>query len=123
MVSQPNEAAISVSDLSIVFDTARGEVIAVDRVSFNVTHGEFVCIVGPSGCGKSTVLNAIAGLEMPYKGAVAVDGRPMRGPRPDVGMVFQQPHLFPWKSVRRNIAHGPRMLRKSAKDAGAIAVG
>lgn len=123
MVSQPNEAAISVSDLSIVFDTARGEVIAVDRVSFNVTHGEFVCIVGPSGCGKSTVLNAIAGLEMPYKGAVTVDGRPMRGPRPDVGMVFQQPHLFPWKSVRRNIAHGPRMLRKSAKDAGAIADG
>ncbi len=123
IASQPSEAAISVSDLSIVFDTARGEVIAVDRVSFGVTRGEFVCIVGPSGCGKSTVLNAIAGLEMPYEGAVTVDGRPMRRPRPDVGMVFQQPHLFPWKSVRRNIAHGPRMLGKSAKDARAIADG
>ncbi|WP_407654281.1 ABC transporter ATP-binding protein [Bradyrhizobium prioriisuperbiae] len=121
--SQPDKAAISVKDLSIVFDTARGEVIAVDRVSFSVTHGEFVCIVGPSGCGKSTVLNAIAGLEMPYQGEVTVDGRPMRRPRPDVGMVFQQPHLFPWKSVRKNIAHGPRMLGKSTKDAGAIADG
>lgn len=121
--SQPDQAAISVNDLSIVFDSARGEVIAVDRVSFSVTHGEFVCIVGPSGCGKSTVLNAIAGLEMPYEGEVMVDGQPMRRPRPDVGMVFQQPHLFPWKSVRKNIAHGPRMLGKSTKDARAIADG
>ena len=114
---------ISVADLSIVFDTPQGQVIAVDRVTFSVDQGEFVCIVGPSGCGKSTVLNTIAGLETPYSGAVTVDGKPMQRPRPDVGMVFQQPHLFPWKSVRKNIAHGPRMLGKSAKDAGAIADG
>ncbi len=63
-------------------------------------------------------------LEMPYDGAVTVDGRPMRRPRPDVGMVFQQPHLlFPWKSVRRNHRPRPRMLGKSAKDARAIADG
>ncbi|HEY0911162.1 MAG TPA: ATP-binding cassette domain-containing protein, partial [Bradyrhizobium sp.] len=95
---QAQAPTISVSDLSIVFDTPAGQVIAVDRVIFGVKHGEFVCIVGPSGCGKSTVLNAIAGLEAPYSGEVTVDGRPMRRPRPDVGMVFQQPHLFPWKS-------------------------
>ncbi|MBR1152413.1 ABC transporter ATP-binding protein [Bradyrhizobium sp. JYMT SZCCT0428] len=114
---------ISVADLSIVFDTPQGQVIAVDRVTFSVAHGEFVCIVGPSGCGKSTVLNTIAGLETPYSGAVTVDGRPMQRPRPDVGMVFQQPHLFPWKSVRKNIAHGPRMLGKSRSEARAIADG
>jgi NitT/TauT family transport system ATP-binding protein len=114
---------ISVADLSIVFDTPQGQVIAVDRVTFSVDHGEFVCIVGPSGCGKSTVLNTIAGLETPYSGEVTVDGKPMRRPRPDVGMVFQQPHLFPWKSVRKNIAHGPLMLGKSRSEARAIADG
>ena len=115
------EATISISDLSIVFDTSRGQVIAVDRVTFSVNRGEFVCIVGPSGCGKSTVLNTIAGLELPYSGEVTVDGRPVRRPGPDVGMVFQQPHLFPWKSVRKNVAHGPRMLGKSRGEARAIA--
>ena len=115
------EATIRVSDLSIVFDTPQGQVIAVDRVTFSVNPGEFVCIVGPSGCGKSTVLNTIAGLEVPYSGEVTVNGSLMQRPRPDVGMVFQQPHLFPWKSVRKNIAHGPRMLGKSRGEAHAIA--
>jgi NitT/TauT family transport system ATP-binding protein len=114
-------ATISVSDLSVVFDTPQGQVIAVDRVTFSVNRGEFVCLVGPSGCGKSTVLNTIAGLEMPYSGEVVVDGRPMQRPWPDIGMVFQQPHLFPWKSVRKNIAHGPRMLGKSRSEAYVIA--
>lgn len=118
---QAQSPAISVSDLTIVFDTPAGQVIAVDRVTLSVKHGEFVCIVGPSGCGKSTVLNAVAGLEAPYSGEVTVEGRPMRRPRPDVGMVFQQPHLFPWKSVRKNIAHGPRMLGKPRNEALAIA--
>ncbi|AWO92637.2 ABC transporter ATP-binding protein [Bradyrhizobium diazoefficiens] len=112
---------MQVSSLSIVFDTNRGQTIAVDRVSFDVAPGEFVCIVGPSGCGKSTVLNTIAGLEVPFEGDILVEGSRVYGPRPDVGMVFQQPHLFPWKSVRRNIAHGPRMLGKSRTEANAIA--
>jgi NitT/TauT family transport system ATP-binding protein len=115
------QPAIQVSNLSIVFDTNRGQIIAVDRVSFDVAPGEFVCIVGPSGCGKSTVLNTIAGLEVPFEGDILVEGSRVYSPRPDVGMVFQQPHLFPWKSVRRNIAHGPRMLGKSRTEANAIA--
>jgi NitT/TauT family transport system ATP-binding protein len=116
--SARKQPAIQVSNLSIVFDTKRGQMIAVDRVSFDVAPGEFVCI---SGCGKSTVLNTIAGLEVPFEGDILVEGVPVYSPRPDVGMVFQQPHLFPWKSVRRNIAHGPRMLGKSRKEANAIA--
>jgi len=115
------QPAIQVANLSIVFETNRGQVIAVDRVSFDVAPGEFVCVVGPSGCGKSTVLNTIAGLEVPFEGDILVEGAPVDGPRADVGMVFQQPHLFPWKSVRRNIAHGPRMLGKSRTEAKAIA--
>lgn len=89
------EAIIRVENLSIVFDVPRGEVIAVDRVSLAVMPGEFVSLVGPSGCGKSTLLNAMAGLERPFEGEVIVAGKPMLAPRPDIGMVFQQPHLFP----------------------------
>lgn len=107
---------IDVADLTIIFETAKGQVIAADRVSFQVARGEFICVLGPSGCGKSTVLNAIAGFDAPYEGRVAVGGRQVEGPGPDRGMVFQQPTLFPWKSVRQNIAFGPRMLGKGRKE-------
>jgi NitT/TauT family transport system ATP-binding protein len=117
------DAIIRVNDLSIFFDTPNGEIVAVDRVSFNVAPGEFVSIVGPSGCGKSTVLNTLAGLEAPSEGEVLIAGEPVEAPRPDVGMVFQQPHLFPWKSVRKNIAHGPRAKGKSRAEARRIADG
>jgi NitT/TauT family transport system ATP-binding protein len=117
------DAIIRVDNLSLFFDTPNGEIVAVDRVSFDVAPGEFVSIVGPSGCGKSTILNTLAGLEAPSEGEVLIGGAPVDGPRPDVGMVFQQPHLFPWKSVRKNIAHGPRAKGKSATEARKIADG
>jgi NitT/TauT family transport system ATP-binding protein len=122
----PQELApveIDVVDVTIVFDSPKGQVIAADRVSFQIRRGEFICLLGPSGCGKSTVLNTIAGFETPYAGSVSVAGKPITGPGPDRGMVFQQPHLFPWKSVRSNISHGPRMLGKSTREARAIADG
>jgi NitT/TauT family transport system ATP-binding protein len=117
------EVEIDVADLTIVYETAKGQVVAADRVSFQIKRGEFVCLLGPSGCGKSTVLNAIAGFETPYSGSVSVGGQIVSGPSPDRGMVFQQPHLFPWKSVRSNIAHGPSALGKTGKQAGEIADG
>jgi NitT/TauT family transport system ATP-binding protein len=120
-IEQPVE--IDVDNVTIVFESPKGQVVAVDRASFQVRHGEFVCLLGPSGCGKSTLLNAIAGFELPYEGAVRLVGKIVSGPGPDRGMVFQQPFLFPWKNVRSNIMHGPRMLGKSTKDAGVIADG
>jgi NitT/TauT family transport system ATP-binding protein len=114
---------IDVADVTIVFDSPKGQVIAADRVSFQIRRGEFICLLGPSGCGKSTVLNTIAGFETPYAGSVSVAGNTITGPGPDRGMVFQQPHLFPWKSVRSNISHGPRMLGKSTLEARSIANG
>lgn len=113
------EVEIDVDNLTIVFNAAKGQVIAADRVSFQVKRGEFVCLLGPSGCGKSTVLNAIAGFETPFEGRVTAGGRDVEGPGPDRGMVFQQPNLFPWQSVRQNIAFGPRMLNKSRKEVAA----
>jgi len=112
---------IDVAEVTIAFDTAKGQVVAVDRASFQVRRGEFVCLLGPSGCGKSTLLNTIAGFETPYEGTVKLAGHNIVGPGPDRGMVFQQPFLFPWKTVRSNIMHGPRMLGKSTPEAGVIA--
>jgi NitT/TauT family transport system ATP-binding protein len=81
-----------------------GEVVrAVDDVSLEIEHGEFVCLIGPSGCGKSTLLNLIAGLDRPDAGEVLVDGRPAGPPGPDRAVLFQEPSLFPWMSVVRNV--------------------
>ena len=78
-------------------------------VSLELQHGEFVCLLGASGCGKSTLLNLVAGFEQPDGGRLLCDGRPITGPGPERGMVFQQPTLFPWLTVRQNVDFGPRM--------------
>jgi NitT/TauT family transport system ATP-binding protein len=86
------------------FRGARGDtVVAVTDVSFDVAPGEFVCLLGPSGCGKSTLLNILAGLERPDAGAAVLDGTPIREPGPDRAVLFQDPALFPWMSVLRNV--------------------
>lgn len=121
-VREAGEVEIDVRDVTIAFERDGGELVpAVDRVSFQVRRGEFICLLGPSGCGKSTLLNAVAGFETPYEGEVVVGTKVVTGPGPDRGVVFQQPRLFPWKSVRANVAHGPRMAGKSRADAGVIA--
>jgi NitT/TauT family transport system ATP-binding protein len=89
-----------------VFRSRRGDVVSLDKVSFEVADGEFVCILGPSGCGKSTVLNLIAGLEKPDSGEVRVNGVTVAGPARDRGMIFQEAALFPWLNVQDNVAFG-----------------
>ena len=79
---------------------------AVDGVSFEIYDKEFVAIVGPSGCGKSTILNMIGALVMPSGGSITIDGRPVTGPPPGVGYVFQKDTVFPWRTVRRNVGLG-----------------
>jgi ABC-type nitrate/sulfonate/bicarbonate transport system ATPase subunit len=76
---------------------------AIRDVTFDVAPGEFVCLVGPSGSGKTTVLELLAGLTFPDDGRVLVDGRPVTGPGPDRPMLFQDPALFPWMTVLRNV--------------------
>ncbi len=87
-------------------------VIAVETTDLAVEAGEFLTIVGPSGCGKSTILNMLAGLELPTRGTVTMDDRPIAGPAAERGMVFQDYALFPWKTVFENVEfglrHGPR---------------
>ncbi len=79
------------------------EVVALRDVNVEVHSGEFVCLLGPSGCGKSTLLYALAGLVKPSGGHISIDGREVKGPGPDRMMVFQEPALFPWLSVRQNL--------------------
>lgn len=73
---------------------------------FTVNSGEFVSVIGPSGCGKTTLLNMAAGFTAADEGQVLIDGTPVRGPHPSRGVVFQQYAIFPWLTVRRNIAFG-----------------
>lgn len=100
---------ISIENVSIVFQAGKVRHTAVEETSIEIGSGEFVCILGPSGCGKSTLLNTVAGYVRPTNGAVTVDDEEIQSPGPDRGMVFQQYSLFPWKTIRENVAFGPRI--------------
>jgi NitT/TauT family transport system ATP-binding protein len=94
---------------------------AIDGISFSVEKGEFVSILGPSGCGKTTVLNIIAGFLPPTSGTLLLNGRPINGPGPDRGVVFQSFALFPWRTVLQNVTFGPKMrgVRRSKRESDA----
>ena len=98
---------IIIDDVSVIFERDGVKNTAIDSTSIKIMPGEFVCILGPSGCGKSTLLNAVAGFISPTQGSVSVDGNIVEKPGPDRGMVFQQYSLFPWKTIRENVAFGP----------------
>ncbi|GHC74541.1 ABC transporter ATP-binding protein [Streptomyces flavofungini] len=96
-------SAVRLDGVSVRFRTKRKDVTALSDVSLDVARGEFVAIVGPSGCGKSTLLKLVAGLLAPSAGAAVLGGEPVRGPRRDIGYVFQRAALLDWRSARRNI--------------------
>lgn len=94
---------IEVRQVSAVFANANGGLRALEDISFSVAPQEFLCILGPSGAGKSTLLRILAGLLQPTSGEVLFQGQPLRGPRRQVGIVFQKANLMPWRSVLANI--------------------
>ncbi|MDG6242840.1 MAG: ABC transporter ATP-binding protein [Methanolobus sp.] len=91
--------------------------LALDNVSLEIDDKEFVCFIGPSGCGKTTLLRIMSGLDLPDEGEVYLDGKVIKGPGPDRGMVFQEYSLFPWKTVTDNVIFGPVMRGIKKKDA------
>jgi ABC-type nitrate/sulfonate/bicarbonate transport system ATPase subunit len=80
--------------------------LALDKISLSLAAGELASLVGPSGCGKSTLLRLVAGLDVPDSGELMVGAEPITGPNAERGLVFQDPNLFPWLTVRRNIEAG-----------------
>jgi len=91
------------------------EIEALRAADLAIAAGSFVCLIGASGCGKSTLLRIVGGFETPSTGRVLMAGKPVLGPGPDRGMVFQDYGLFPWLTVRQNVAFGPaaRGLKKA----------
>lgn len=102
-----SEGQISIKGVHKYFRDPQGNtVIALDNVNLDIKPGEFVCLLGPSGCGKSTLLRLIAGLDSPGKGEIFIDAERVTAPHFSRGLVFQDPTLFPWLTIRKNIAVG-----------------
>jgi ABC-type nitrate/sulfonate/bicarbonate transport system ATPase subunit len=100
-------SSVRIVDVSKRFLTPAGETIdALQGVSLTLEAGEMVSLIGPSGCGKSTLLRLVAGLESPEAGSLYVGDKPIAGPSAERGLMFQDPNLFPWLTVRRNIQSG-----------------
>jgi NitT/TauT family transport system ATP-binding protein len=98
--------ALQVKCVSHHFNLDGEELPVVENVSFEVGPGEFVALLGPSGCGKSTILRLVAGLEPPRAGILLERGSPIEGPHPSRVVVFQDPTLYPWRTVWKNVAVG-----------------
>jgi NitT/TauT family transport system ATP-binding protein len=98
---------LEIAGVSKIFQSGAGQIRALSGASLTIEEGEFICLIGASGCGKSTLLRLIGGFEAPSAGSVKMWNAPVAGPGPDRGMVFQDYALFPWLSVRGNIAFGP----------------
>ncbi|BCQ37310.1 MULTISPECIES: ABC transporter ATP-binding protein [Erwinia] len=95
---------IDVQQVSQRFNTAQGDFLALDNVSFSIRKGETLSLIGHSGCGKSTLLNLIAGLTLPSEGGLLCDNREIAGPGPERAVVFQNHSLLPWLTTYDNVA-------------------
>ena len=115
-------AVLAIEGLSRVFPGPRGAapVRALEPTTLAVAANDFITILGPSGCGKSTLLRIVAGLDRPSSGRVLLNGREVRGPGADRGMVFQSYTLFPWLTVAENVAFGLREKGVGAAERGRI---
>jgi NitT/TauT family transport system ATP-binding protein len=111
---------VTFKDVVVRLGNASERRLVLDRISLDVPGGQFVCVLGPSGCGKSTLLNVLAGFVTPTGGRAGVDGDPIAGPGADRGVVFQNPTLFPWKTVLANVSLGPLLAGAGAAEAERI---
>lgn len=101
---------IELAGVSVVFDTPARKVTAVTGIDQAVPQSSFVSIVGPSGCGKSTLLAVVAGLQKSTTGTVSVAGKPVTGPDPKIGVVFQEDSTLPWRTVEENTSFAMEMI-------------
>ncbi|MDR3402728.1 MAG: ABC transporter ATP-binding protein [Chthoniobacter sp.] len=105
---------LTVNNLRKSFGPPGHEHVVFDHLSFDIHRREFITIIGPSGCGKSTFIRIAAGLDDSSGGEILLDGKPVSGPGPDRGMVFQGYTLFPWRTVKQNVMFGLELQGKSS---------
>lgn len=103
----PSSPALSIRNVRKLY----GDLEAIKNVSLDVAQNEFVSLLGPSGCGKSTLLTMVAGLIKQTEGDITINGTPVNGPRPEIGMVFQQPVLLPWRTILDNVLFPIELLK------------
>jgi NitT/TauT family transport system ATP-binding protein len=117
-------AAVAIQDLSMEFVGRGQRLLALQNIDLDIAPGEFFVIVGPSGCGKTTLLRVLQGLTKATRGRILVGGKPVTGPGPDRGFVFQQDALYPWRSVLRNVGFGLELqgIPKAQAHARALAM-
>ena len=113
-------ARLEVRGVSHAFTLEKRSLPVLEEIDFVAEPGEFVALLGPSGCGKSTLLRLVAGLEPPSQGTLLVDGAPITGTDPSRTIMFQDPTLFPWRTVRGNAQLGPEARGTLAQDAPRI---
>jgi sulfonate transport system ATP-binding protein len=116
----PQSGNVALEDIVVRLGSPASPRLILDRISLDIPAGQFVCVLGPSGCGKSTLLNALAGFVVPASGRVSVDGDVVTAPGADRGVVFQDPTLFPWKTVIENVSLGPLLAGRGAAEAERI---
>lgn len=109
-------AKLRIEHVGMVFERDGKSVAAIDDVHFEVSDGEFICLVGPSGCGKSTLLNLMGGFLSPTTGSIIIDGKAVDGPDPRRILVFQERGVFPWLTVEGNIGFGLSELSRSDRE-------
>ena len=111
-----NQIKIKIEGIKKIFE-GENQVVALDGVNMNINENEFAVVLGPSGCGKSTLLYLLAGFEVPNGGKILLDGKKIKKPGPDRGIVFQDFALYPWKTALKNIAFGLELSGIPKKEA------
>ncbi|ACA14967.1 ABC transporter related [Methylobacterium sp. 4-46] len=115
-MADPTLPILDIRGVSKSFTTQGRRVDALRGANLTVRRGEFICLLGASGCGKSTLLRIVAGFEAASEGEALMWGKPIAGPDPSRGMVFQDYGLFPWLTVRENIGFGPKSRGRPAAE-------
>ncbi|NJO36884.1 MAG: ABC transporter ATP-binding protein [Rhizobiales bacterium] len=103
-VADATAPKLRVDEASKAYETATSDLLALDRCTLDVFPNEIVSVVGPSGCGKTTLLWSMSGLHGLTSGEILLDGQPITGPHPDIGIVFQEANLLPWRDLNANIS-------------------
>lgn len=122
MAGKEGNVKVKIDNVKKTYASRNGEVVALNGVSLDIKENEFITVVGPSGCGKSTLLNIIAGLEKPTSGKVFCDNREVLGTGTERGVVFQQYALFPWLTVKGNVAFGINLQGVRGKEVDELAM-